>query len=105
MTDHAISFSSIPKTSRLFNDFLYNFDRVARFYDSEGRDLSSLVARAQKVTAQTFARGPVADVLTDQNARAGASHETFANIERLRQSDSVVVITGQQASLFTGPLY
>src|SRR5262249_16560651 len=105
MTDHAISFNSIPKTSRLFSDYLYKFDRVARFYESGGRDLSSLATRARRVTAQTFARGPVADVLTDQNRQAGAGPETFANIERLRQNDSVVVITGQQAGLFTGPLY
>ncbi len=105
MTDHAIRFSNIPRTSRLFNDYLYNFERVARFFESEGRDLTSLELRARKVTAQRFSRDAVADVLLDQNTRAGAGPETFANIERLRQSDSVVVITGQQAGLFTGPLY
>jgi bacillithiol biosynthesis cysteine-adding enzyme BshC len=105
MTDHAIRFSNIPRTSRLFNDYLYNFERVARFFESEGRDLTSLESRARKVTAQRFPRDAVADVLLDQNTRAGAGPETFANIERLRQPDSVVVITGQQAGLFTGPLY
>ncbi|MDX2031838.1 MAG: bacillithiol biosynthesis cysteine-adding enzyme BshC [Blastocatellia bacterium] len=104
MTENAISFREIPRTSRLFNDYLYNFDRVSRFYD-EGRDLTSLVARAEKVAAQHFSRDAVAEVLTDQNRSAGAGAETFANIERLRQPDSVVVITGQQAGLFTGPLY
>ncbi|MFN0088550.1 MAG: bacillithiol biosynthesis cysteine-adding enzyme BshC [Blastocatellia bacterium] len=104
MTENAISFREIPRTSRLFNDYLYNFDRVARFYD-EGRDIASLVARAGKVAAQKFSRAAVAEVLTDQNRAAGAGAETFANIDRLRQADSVVVITGQQAGLFTGPLY
>ena len=105
MTNNAISFSEIPRTSRLFNDFLYDFERVARFYESEGRDLDSLVKRAQKVTAQSFSREAVADALEAQNRKAGASEATLSNIERLRQQDSVVVITGQQASLFTGPLY
>src|SRR5215475_3753903 len=105
MADNTISFDQIPRTSRLFNDFLYNFDRVSRFYQPGGLDVSALVARAPKVAAQTFSRDAVVDALVDQNARAGASDLTFANIERLRQKDSVVVITGQQAGLFTGPLY
>jgi bacillithiol biosynthesis cysteine-adding enzyme BshC len=105
MSVDAISFDEIPRTSRLFNDFLYNFSRVERFYQSEGRELDSLVARAAKVSAQSFSRDAVADVLLDQNRNAGASEIAIANIERLRQKDSVVVITGQQAGLFTGPLY
>ncbi|HEV2667503.1 MAG TPA: bacillithiol biosynthesis cysteine-adding enzyme BshC [Blastocatellia bacterium] len=105
MSDNTISFDQIPRTSRLFNDFLYNFDRVSRFYQPSGLDVSALVARAPKVAAQTFSRDAVADALADQNARAGAGDLSFANIERLRQKDSVVVITGQQAGLFTGPLY
>ena len=28
MSDNTISFDQIPRMSRLFNDFLYNFDRV-----------------------------------------------------------------------------
>jgi len=105
MTDNTISFGQIPRTSRLFNDFLYNFDRVSQFYQPGGLDTSALIARAQKVTAQPFSRDAVVDALADQNTRAGAGEPTFANIERLRQKDSVVVITGQQAGLFTGPLY
>jgi bacillithiol biosynthesis cysteine-adding enzyme BshC len=105
MSNHAISFNTIPRTSRLYSDFLYNFDRVARFYEPEGRDIPSLVARAKRVAAQKFSRDAVATVLADQNRQAGAGPETFANLERLRQSDAVVVITGQQAGLFTGPLY
>ncbi len=105
MSVHAISFDEIPRTSRLFHDFLYNFSRVERFYQSEGQEIDSLVARTGIVSAQAFARDAVADVLVDQNRKAGASEIAIANIERLRQKDSVVVITGQQAGFFTGPLY
>lgn len=105
MTENSISFSTIPRTSQLFKDFLYDFDRVGQFYEKEGRDVASLVERAKRITAQPFARNEVADVLVEENRQAGAGEATFANIERLRQADSVVVITGQQAGLFTGPLY
>ncbi|MEP7343268.1 MAG: bacillithiol biosynthesis cysteine-adding enzyme BshC [Acidobacteriota bacterium] len=106
MTDQqTIKFSEIPRTSKLYNDFLYDFSRVSQFYQPEGLDIASLTSRVAKVTAQTFSRDAVADVLKEQNVQAGAGEATFANIERLRQSDSVVIITGQQAGLFTGPLY
>lgn len=105
MTTNTISFSDIPKTSRLFSDFLYDFKKVENFYEAGGYELSALVKRAERVTAQNYNREAVADVLLDQNQQAGAGAETLANIERLREKDSVVTITGQQAGLFTGPLY
>ncbi len=105
MTNNVIRFSEIPKTSKLFNDFLYDYERVESYYGAEGRHGNSLAARAPRVVAQSFARDAVADVLTEQNRNAGAGEATFENIARLRQRDSVVIITGQQAGLFTGPLY
>ncbi len=105
MPNNAIRFSEIPKTSKLFRDYLYDFDRVAGYYGSAGRQDQALAARVPRVIAQSFAREAVADVLLEQNEAAGAGSATFENIARLRQSDSVVIITGQQAGLFTGPLY
>ena len=105
MTTNTISFSEIPKTSRLYSDFLYDFKKVENFYEAGGYELSALVKRAERVAAQNYNRDAVTDVLLDQNQRAGAGAETLANIERLREKNSVVTITGQQAGLFTGPLY
>lgn len=105
MATETIRFSDIPKTSRLFQDFLYDFPRVENFYEAGGRDWNALLARSERVAAQDYNRDAVADVLLEQNRAADAGEATFANIERLRQKDSVVIITGQQAGLFTGPLY
>ena len=105
MTTETIRFSDIPKTSQLFQDFLYDFNRVENFYEAGARDWDALIARSHRVAAQEFKRDAVADVLLEQNRNAGAGEPTLANIERLRQNDSVVIITGQQAGLFTGPLY
>jgi bacillithiol biosynthesis cysteine-adding enzyme BshC len=45
------------------------------------------------------------DILAKQNASFAAGPETIANIELLRRPGTVAVLTGQQAGLFTGPLY
>jgi bacillithiol biosynthesis cysteine-adding enzyme BshC len=44
-------------------------------------------------------------VLTEQNRSFSAGAATFANIDRLRKPETLVVIGGQQTGLFGGPLY
>jgi bacillithiol biosynthesis cysteine-adding enzyme BshC len=104
-TDEALRYTEIPRTSRLYNDFLYDFGKVARFYADCGRSASPLADHARKVGAQHFDRDQVASALERINRRAGSSELTFNHIETLRRPGSVAIVTGQQAGLFTGPLY
>jgi bacillithiol biosynthesis cysteine-adding enzyme BshC len=106
-TERTISFRDLPRTSRLYHDFLYDFERVARFYHGAGPDgnLAALVSRVAEVTSQTFAREEICAVLAEQNLAAGGGELTRENIALLGEPDSVVIITGQQAGLFSGPLY
>ncbi len=50
-------------------------------------------------------RDELCDALTEINSRIGAGEKTRDNINLLRQPETVAVVTGQQAGLFTGPLY
>ena len=45
------------------------------------------------------------DALLDMNAAWGAGEATIKNIELLRDADCLAAVSGQQAGLFTGPLY
>jgi bacillithiol biosynthesis cysteine-adding enzyme BshC len=101
----ALRFTEIPRTSKLFTDFLYHYEKVSRFYTDYGREVSPLAEHAKVVGAQEFDRDRVADALTRINQRAGSSPLTFNHIEMLRKPGSVAIVTGQQAGLFTGPLY
>ncbi len=101
----ALRFTEIPRTSKLFTDFLYDYEKVSRFYPNFGREVSPLAEHAKVVGAQTFDRDRVADALTRINQRAGSPELTFKHIELLRKPGSVAIVTGQQAGLFTGPLY
>src|SRR5262249_8219652 len=103
--EDAIRFDQIPHTTKLFTDFLYNYDKVARFYPDYGRNAAPLVARAREISAGHYDRDAVADALERVNRRAGSSALSFENINVLRRPGSVAVVTGQQAGLFTGPLY
>jgi bacillithiol synthase len=104
LTD-AIRYTDIPRTTRLFNDFLYDYEKVERFYSSCGRAEQPLAEHARRVGSQEFDRERVGDALERINRRAGASELTFKHIEMLRRPGSVAIVTGQQAGLFTGPLY
>src|SRR2546426_9800491 len=104
LTD-ALRFTEIPRTTRLFNDFLYDYPKVARFYCNFGRSAEPIADHARRVGAQPFDRKRVPDALDRINRRVGSPELTFKHIDMLRRPGSVAVVTGQQAGLFTGPLY
>ncbi|MEW6127013.1 MAG: bacillithiol biosynthesis cysteine-adding enzyme BshC [Acidobacteriota bacterium] len=101
----ALRFTEIPRTSKLFKDFLYDYEKVSEFYTDFGREISPLAEHARRVGKLDYDRARLADALTRINKLAGSSELTFKHIEMLRNPDSVAIITGQQAGLFTGPLY
>lgn len=104
MSGDCLSFKSIPHVSELFRDYLYNFPRVQRFYQTSPRDREEIVTAARALTQDSRLRAKVADVLERQNRGFGASTLTLANIERLRNG-AVASVSGQQVGLFGGPLY
>ena len=104
LTD-AVRFTDIPRVTRLFTDFLYDYEKVARFYPNYGRSVEPLADHARRVGALQFDRKRVPDALERINRRVGSPELTFKHIEMLRHPGSVAIVTGQQAGLFTGPLY
>src|SRR5215472_3119379 len=99
-----LPFSSIPHTTRLFDDFLHHFDKVHRFYarpplagvwwEDEKRRIDYPQERRKAVTA----------VLERQNREFGVGEKTIQNIRRLSDG-AAAIVTGQQVGLFGGPLY
>lgn len=101
-----LPFERIPQQSRLFLDYLRDPIALRRFYPSAIRFHHELPLRAPEVlAAHTTDRRLLCDALSEMNAGWGAGAETMANIELLRESDCLAVVSGQQAGLFTGPLY
>ena len=99
-----IPFTAIPHTSQLFRDFLYDFDRVQRFYSYNPRQRDWLSKVGATLHYDQQRRERVAAILERQNRAVGASEQTLASIGRLRQG-AAAVVTGQQVALFGGPLF
>jgi bacillithiol biosynthesis cysteine-adding enzyme BshC len=101
-----LSFDRIPHQTRLFLDYLRDPTQLREFYPSAVRLHTDLPARAPEVlAAHETDRGALCDALKDMNAAWGAGAATLNNIQLLRESDCVAVVSGQQAGLFSGPLY
>lgn len=101
-----LPFDGIPHQSRLFLEYLRDPVALREFYPSAVRFHHELQARAPEVlAAHQTDRTALCDALQDLNAHWGAGEETLKNIQLLRDADCVAVVSGQQAGLFSGPLY
>jgi bacillithiol biosynthesis cysteine-adding enzyme BshC len=99
-----LPFSAIPHTTRLFLDFLHDFDKVRQFYPRPPLGRDWLSAEAASLRYDQGRREQVTAVLDRQNRSWGASQETLDSIARFRAGASAIV-TGQQVALFGGPLF
>jgi bacillithiol synthase len=102
----SLSFSELHKQSRLFLEYLRDPNEVKKYYPNLTASPLNVGDFAAEVLANYKTdRGQLCDALVQINQQIGASSKTFDNIELLRAADTVAVVTGQQAGLFTGPLY
>ena len=90
--------TELPGITRLFADVLYHPDRTARFYPHPIRDLNAYRAAAAEVRFPEERRAALVAALRLQNPPG-------ASLERLAQPGTLVVATGQQVGLFSGPAY
>ncbi|MCL5985907.1 MAG: bacillithiol biosynthesis cysteine-adding enzyme BshC [Actinobacteria bacterium] len=86
-------------------DYLNDFDRVSEFY-SVKPDLK-LLDKVLSERGRSFfvSRDELCNALCEYNSRIGAGDISLENIEKLRDGETFVVATGQQAGVLTGPEY
>ncbi len=101
-----LPFERIPNQSRLFLDYLRDPTALRRFFPSAVTFHHELADRAPEVlAAYKTDRTELTAALEEMNRGWAAGDATIANIARLREPGTVAVVSGQQAGLFTGPLY
>ncbi|MGB7070276.1 MAG: bacillithiol biosynthesis cysteine-adding enzyme BshC [Pyrinomonadaceae bacterium] len=102
----SVPFSEIPGQSTLFTQYQHDPLSLRRFYPSAVESHAQVSARIPEVLAHHKAdRNILCDTLAEMNTKFGGAEKTFENIELLRDSGTVAVVSGQQAGLFSGPLY
>lgn len=106
---HSIEFKDIPVESggfsSLFVDYVTAYDRVAKYYNGNFRDLSHLRQVVDQVGRKPKDRSALVRLLAEQNREFHCSIKTLANIDLLHEDNTFAVVTGQQVGLLTGPLY
>src|SRR5437899_358182 len=98
MDPACIRHTDLPGTSKLFTDFVYHFDRVARFYRHDPHNPASLQTAARQIDYPDARRAAIVEALEAQNGPS-ESLTLFA------RPGTVAVVTGQQVGLFSGPAY
>lgn len=98
MEPSCIRHTDLPGTSRLFADFSYHFERVARFYRYNPHDPVSLPAAAREIDYPGDRRAAMVQALVGQNGDCDSLH-------RFAEPGTVAIVTGQQVGLFGGPAY
>jgi bacillithiol biosynthesis cysteine-adding enzyme BshC len=104
-TTVAVDIRKFPWIRRLATDYAFAFERVAPFFTGNPARTDAwaeVIARRQAHPADA---AEISRVLQAQQQARGAPPEARAAAERLADPKSVVIITGQQAGLFGGPLF
>jgi bacillithiol synthase len=93
------------QTSPFLEGYLNKDMDAASFFDyKEPFNNRSLLTRQQELKRHKFPRNEVADYLSSYNKKIGTSAKTLDNIQKLKSTDGLAVVGGQQAGLLTGPL-
>ena len=94
-----------PGIRRLAADYSEGAEALLEFYAGHPGDPGVWRQAIGRAQGHPRDREGLCDALMRQQQHRDAPPETRAAVERLRRPDSVVVVTGQQAGLFGGPLY
>lgn len=102
----SFSFAEIPHQSKLFIEYQENPLSLTKYYPNAVASHTNISQKIPHVLEnyQTD-REQLCDVLLGMNGGCSASEKTLENIKLLREPETVAVVSGQQAGLFTGPLY
>jgi bacillithiol biosynthesis cysteine-adding enzyme BshC len=100
-----IDIRRFPWIRQLAADYAFDYERVADFFAGNPADPAAWRAAISRAQQHPRQRGAVATLLAAQQQRRGAPQEAVAASAQLGDPRSVAIVTGQQASLFGGPMF
>jgi bacillithiol biosynthesis cysteine-adding enzyme BshC len=100
-----LRFDQLNLFPKFFCDYLYEFSKVAKFYNGDFRDDKTFLNVLSQIDKKDFPRKKLIDILQRQNQSLGCSELAFKNIKLFEEKESYAVFTGQQVGILGGPLY
>ena len=100
-----IDIRRLPWIKPLVVDYAFDHARVAAFFAGDPRDPRAWREAIARTRSHKRERDAIADIIAAQQQRRDAPAEAVAAAARLRNPETVAVVTGQQAGLFGGPLF
>ncbi|HET7522387.1 MAG TPA: bacillithiol biosynthesis cysteine-adding enzyme BshC [Bacillales bacterium] len=96
---------AFPQTNRFASGYTGGLRQVLSFFDYDYHQQTAFEKRLAELKERTFPREKLADVLLAYNRKFSPGDAVLANIGKIKQPGTAVVIGGQQAGVLTGPLY
>ena len=94
---------------KLFNDYSHEgelHEKLANtFFHLDYLKEADYYKHLNTLLSRKFKRSELVELLVRQNRQFGTAEEHIASIDKLDSSRCMLVVTGQQPGLFTGPLY
>ncbi len=101
-----INFKEIPGNTKLFLDYLYDFEKLKGFYKYNFRDKEQFIAKFKQLSESPKEfRNELSTIINNQYKSFDPSSKTLKNISLLKNKETVAVVTGQQLGILGGPLY
>lgn len=102
----ALPFSDMRGQSRLFVEYMRDPVSLRKYFPEAVASHMDISARIPSVLGRyEVDRNALCDALVSMNRESGCGDRVLENIELLRDDDCVAAVSGQQAGLFTGPLF
>lgn len=101
-----INFSDLPAHQNIFLDYLYEFEKVEKYFNKNFRDVDEYpVFLSELANYNRPHRDAVINIIKKQYQNLNASKQTEVNLELLSSKKTLAVVTGQQLGIFGGPMY
>ena len=102
---HSIPLRTLSSSSHLLIDFWEARQDIRNLVPRHFLEKDAFAEQARRIGAARYDRSALSAVLREQNEKFAAGPRALEQIRRIADESSLVVIGGQQAGLFGGPLY